>query len=131
MVSLSNDGKQDSNSSVIESDLNLDNQKALASANWFASSQSKHSPDKSPTPHSNLLPVKCFGFFPTGYHSQQCPNAAVCVCVFVHGEQVLPEVEPLRVFRKGFRYGGEMSEGTVDLFNTRTAATTWAGQDGT
>lgn len=34
---------------------------------------------------------------------------------------VLPQVEPLCVFRKGFGYGGQVSECTVDLLNAGAA----------
>lgn len=48
----------------------------------------------------------------------------------MYSDWALPKVEPLCVFREGFWYGSEVSERTVDLFNTRTATAPWAGWDG-
>lgn len=42
---------------------------------------------------------------------------------------VLPQVEPLCVFREGLWYVGEVSECTVDLFNTWTATGPRARRD--
>lgn len=43
---------------------------------------------------------------------------------------ILPQVQPLCVLRKSFWYAGEVSERTVDLSDTWTAAAPGAGWDG-
>lgn len=42
----------------------------------------------------------------------------------------LPQVEPLRVFRKGFGDGGQVSKRTVNFFDAGTTAAAWAGRGG-
>lgn len=73
-----------------------------------------------PSPHSKVFPLGCFVL---------C--MLLCACVFCTDWAcywVLPQVEPLCVFREVFGYSREVSERTVDLSNTWTATTPRAGR---
>lgn len=85
----------------------------LLSQWWSSVCQRNHFFDKALRLH-HVFPVcarVCF--------SNACKwlKSSVCLSVWC-----LPQVDPLRVLREGFRYDGEVPECTVDLFNSRTAA---------
>lgn len=78
--------------------------------------------------HTTFHTISCsvFCFLPPGLVLVTVPLCS-CVDVCVHGDRVLPQVEPLCVFREVFWYGAEVSKGTVDLFDAWTATAPWTG----
>lgn len=98
--------------------------KRMTVISWLAKTLLTNSPHR--IPRNFLLSVFIF-FYPHGLLLTRTASALL----FAHVVWILPQVESLCVFGEGFWNTAEVSESTVDLFNTWTTAAPRTGCDST